>query len=411
MQKRKDAKFVLATQLLTSFADGALMFLVIGALKSDGYGAATIPAMSAAFLGTLLALAPFVGPLSDTFPKNRVLIASIAIKLAAAVSMIIIESPILAYAISGVAAALHHTVKWAILPELANGHELVKLNGSNEIVSFLGTLSGTLAGGILSDTDPNSGIHLVAAINAVALSWAFFVSRMPISNPSERLDPVSLLRDFKSSLAFALKGKTTRFTLSGTSIYSCIVSATKDILIVWVPISLFIHDNSTPATFATIMTLGIVCGAVLIKNIPHHFIPKTIFLGMVPGSVLITMHFVMNPYAIGALIFISGVCAGTFKIPINTIAQIKSAGGHGSGRGMAVQSFAQNGSILSLQGIWMIALMLDKTGGMIAPIFGTILFFGAAIIAAKRPHNEKISAMLAPTKNGRVQTPTPKGGG
>ena len=197
---------LMATQFQNAFSDNALKNLVILLLLAQPRSAEQ-QASLVAFAGALFA-APFIlfsmlgGWLADRFSKKRVMvgvkIAEIGIMLFAAVGLGIQSVPLQLVAIfmMGCHSAIFGPSKYGILPEILPVEKLSWANGVVELLTFLGIISGTVAGGFLAAgfvANPAISGLLLAALACGGWCCARGVSEVVAANPTcpLRINPVS----------------------------------------------------------------------------------------------------------------------------------------------------------------------------------------------------------------------------
>jgi len=197
---------LMATQFQNAFSDNALKNLVILLLLAQPRSAEQ-QASLVAFAGALFA-APFIlfsmlgGWLADRFSKKRVMvgvkIAEIGIMLFAAVGLGIQSVPLQLVAIfmMGCHSAIFGPSKYGILPEILPVEKLSWANGVVELLTFLGIISGTVAGGFLAAgfvANPAISGLLLAALACGGWWCARGVSEVAAANPTcpLRINPVS----------------------------------------------------------------------------------------------------------------------------------------------------------------------------------------------------------------------------
>jgi acyl-[acyl-carrier-protein]-phospholipid O-acyltransferase/long-chain-fatty-acid--[acyl-carrier-protein] ligase len=197
---------LMATQFQNAFSDNALKNLVILLLLAQPRSAEQ-QASLVAFAGALFA-APFIlfsmlgGWLADRFSKKRVMvgvkIAEIGIMLFAAVGLGIQSVPLqlVAIFIMGCHSAIFGPSKYGILPEILPVEKLSWANGVVELLTFLGIISGTVAGGFLAAgfvASPAISGLLLAALACGGWWCARGVPEVAAANPTcpLRINPVS----------------------------------------------------------------------------------------------------------------------------------------------------------------------------------------------------------------------------
>jgi len=140
---------VLVVQLLSTLADNAFLIVAIArVIELDG-AAWLIPILKVSATFLYVALAPFVGPVADAFPKGRVMLASNAFKCCAIALMLVGLDPVLTIGLAGVGAAFYAPAKYGLVTELVPGSALVRANGYFEAVTVSAVVFGVVLGGFL----------------------------------------------------------------------------------------------------------------------------------------------------------------------------------------------------------------------------------------------------------------------
>lgn len=137
---------VLAAQFFSALADNAVLIVAIALARSNGV-ASRVPLLQEAFVIPFMLLAPFAGPISDGFPKGRVMLLTNLLKLSGAAAMALGMNPVIAYGMIGAGATLYSPAKYGILTQLVEPSRLVQANGMLEGSTIAAILLGVLMGG------------------------------------------------------------------------------------------------------------------------------------------------------------------------------------------------------------------------------------------------------------------------
>jgi len=130
----------MAAQALSSLADNALFIAAIALIQQLHGPDWMAPMMKWWFAAAYVLLAAFVGAISDSFPKGRVMFSTNALKVSGCLLMFCYagfgldpaQQVLLvcaAYGIVGIGAAAYSPAKYGILTELLPASQLVKANG------------------------------------------------------------------------------------------------------------------------------------------------------------------------------------------------------------------------------------------------------------------------------------------
>ncbi len=191
------------TQFQGAFSDNALKWLVVfpvlasvtlgEAEKQSFYGHASL-----LFAVPFLLFSTVGGWMADRFSKRSVMIgvktAEIAIMLFAAFALKLEmrSLQLTAICLMGVHSTIFAPAKYGIMPEVLPTSKLSSGNGVLELLTFIGIILGTYAGGWLAETlvhrEVWSGI-LLAALAAVGLVASLGIQRVPAADPSKKFNP------------------------------------------------------------------------------------------------------------------------------------------------------------------------------------------------------------------------------
>ena len=191
------------TQFQGAFSDNALRWLVIFPVLAS---LTVSEADKESFVGhsSLLFAVPFLlfatvgGWMADRFSKRSVMIgvksAEIAIMLFAALALKLnMQSlQLAAICLMGVHSTVFAPAKYGIMPEVLPTSKLSAGNGILELLTFVGIILGTYAGGWLAETlagrEGWSGL-LLAGLAAVGLMTSIGIAKVPAADPGKQFNP------------------------------------------------------------------------------------------------------------------------------------------------------------------------------------------------------------------------------
>lgn len=191
------------TQFQGAFSDNALRWLVIFPVLAS---VTLSEADKEGFAGhaSLLFAVPFLlfatvgGWMADRFSKRSVMIGvkagEIAIMLFAALALKLeMQSlQLAAICLMGVHSTIFAPAKYGIMPEVLPTAKLSAGNGILELLTFIGIILGTFAGGWLAEAlghrEMWSGI-LLAGLAAVGLLTSIGIARVPAADPTKKFNP------------------------------------------------------------------------------------------------------------------------------------------------------------------------------------------------------------------------------
>ena len=366
---------LLVAQFLSALADNAVLVAAIALAKAASHPG-QVPLLQAAFVLAFILFAPFLGPLADTHPKGRVMLAANGLKLLGAGMMLAGVSPLFAYAIIGLGAAAYSPAKYGILSQMFTPAHLVKANGLMEGSTIVAILLGVLLGGWLSDRSLNLAFGAVIACYGLAALANLLIPRLPAEHPVN-MDLASQVQRFTATTRTLFSDRDARFSLLGTSIFWGSGSTLRLMLFAWVPAVLGIMDNGTPAQLMGALSVGIVLGAgVAGAGVSLERVNRALIGGLALGPLVLALSLLNNLGAAYVLMAAVGACGGFFVVPLNALLQERGHRSVGAGQALAVQNFAENLAMLLLVGAYSAA----EAAGI--PVTLSAAGFGALILAA-----------------------------
>ena len=370
---------LLSAQFLSAFADNALLITAIALLKSI-HEPGHIPFVQEGFVLPFILLAPFAGPFADALPKGGVMLIGNGVKLAGATLMLWGLSPILAYLLVGVGAAVYSPAKYGILTQLFGQDRLVKANGLLEGSTIVAILLGVVGGGFMADHDLHLALLSAMGLYAVAIIATLFIPQLAPERPLDAIRPGLLAREFGAAIRVLMTRADTRMSLLGTSLFWGTGATLRLMLFAWVPVALLITDNQTPANMMGVVSLGIVVGAALaawlvkLDNV-HRAYAGGLLLG--PVILLLAGQSSLVP----SLVLLAGLgaCGGFFVVPLNALLQERGHETVGAGRVLAIQNLFENLAMLVLVGSYSLAEGVPITHSVAG--FGALVLIGMSALA------------------------------
>ena len=357
---------LILTQFQGAFSDNALRWLVAFMLldmglpheRRDFYFDFVVPLL---FATPFLLFSMTGGFLADRFSKRTVTaglkVMEFCVMFVALAGLAMANLWIAATAIFLVAtqAALFGPSKYGLLPELLPERRLSWGNGIIELGTFLASITGTMAGGMLAarlrGREAWSGLLLIL-LAVVGLVTSLGISRVPPASPGKTFrinvagDLWTQIREMRRDrvLWLAVLGNIYFWFLASLLLLNIVLYAT-DILRV---------DATRSSLLLVALTLGIGVGSFAAGYLSG----GKIEYGLVPlGSLGITIACLMlsrshlGYAAVATNIGVMGFFAGFFAVPINALIQHRPAPDHKGGIiaaanllsfvGVAFQPFAQ----------------------------------------------------------------------
>lgn len=383
---------VLTAQFLSALADNALLFGALALLKLDHYPDWTAPLLQEFFVAAFILLAPFAGPFADSLPKGRVMLLSNGLKLAGALGMCLGLNPFVAYGLVGAGAAAYSPAKYGILSELTSPDKLVKANGLMESSTIAAILAGAILGGTLADWSVSGALVVVTVAYALAAGANLLIPRLPAAHPLGSFSFFGVFRDFAQAVRALVKNPDARFSMAGTSLFWGTGATLRFLLVAWVPVALGIANNSMPAYLNATVAVGIVIGAALASKFvtldqADRALPAGVLIGVAVCVIAGTTNLPMAFIVMTAL----GACGGFFIVPLNALLQERGHQTVGAGHAVAVQNLAENGAMLLMIGVYMLALRAHAPITAIAGGFGAALSLSIAGLWIHRAKQMKVT--------------------
>lgn len=191
------------TQFQGAFSDNALRWLVIfpvlaSVTVSEAEKESFVGHSSLLFAVPFLVFATVGGWMADRFSKRTVMIGvkaceiGIMIFAALALKLNMQSLQLAAICMMGVHSTVFAPAKYGIMPEVLPAAKLSSGNGILELLTFLGIIFGTYAGGWLAETfagrEMLSGVML-AGLAAIGLMTSVGIARVPAADPAKKFNP------------------------------------------------------------------------------------------------------------------------------------------------------------------------------------------------------------------------------
>ena len=273
----------------------------------------------------------------------------------------------------GMHAAFFGPAKYGCMPEILPHHELSRGNGILESLSFMGTIIGTVTGGILSFLFLGQEIWIGAfllTMAAIGFVGSLMIRPIPPANPA-RPFPAYLYGPLLGSLRVMWYNPALKIAIIGIAFFTFVVA--------FMRASVYMLGESqnprwdelkTSAVVGTV-ALGIGLGAPLAGLLSGHTIrPKIILVGALGMalSCLAGAFFITEMFWLVISIVSIGFFTGFYLVPLFTLLQ-KSAPKEMKGEMVAISNF------------------VDVSGAILA----SVLFFVAVSLAQKTDLAPKIA--------------------
>lgn len=404
MKTNRNYPLLLTSQFLSAFGVQAVLFVIIGQLTfqhNDGLITAKQLGIANALYASLLYLpyvgfAPLAGFLNDRFPKTNWLLGGNLISLAGVgiAALSLFGQPFwqgIGYFIVGLGACIFSPAKYGILPEILPAERLVKANGTIEMLTLVGILSGVMGGGAMIQKLPVAVCYGILAVGfALGSILTLFMAKTPFK-PDVQLH--SSVHEFFTHFKDLMT--TSRFAkmLLGTGIFWACGATLKMNFQAWGLSTLGMDDNIQISLLNLWLLVGIVVGSMLAGH--FHRVGDLTWTqrygwGLAVLILLVGLIGRQTPHAlIVSALIAAGACGGLFLIPLNAGLQAETNPTK-LGKTIAVQNLINNLSMLAGGGFIYLAATLESTpSGNFLILAGLV---AAAVCGLKIPALKHVEA-------------------
>jgi len=393
---------LIAAQFASGLADNVLMILGVFFLQEQGYPVWWAPLLKFSFNLAYVLLASVVGPIADAVPKGALMAAMNALKLTSVLLLLLGVHPLLAFALTGLAAAVYAPAKYGMVTESVGASWLVKANAWLEVSVVMSVLLGIALGGWLIGVRhdfqikgifPGGNVDLTVQTQALGAFGVVMVIYGVSILLNSCIGPMALHKVHSRLTRSALTWhsfwtcnlKLWRDPLGGVSLYvTTLFWGTGAVLqfavLLWAQseMGLTLQEG---AYLQALVAVGVVLGAFLSARVFKIFnarrvLPWGFLLAfLMPAMALTKILWVAVP-----MLILAGVIGGVLLVPMNALLQHRGAKILSSGRSIAVQGFNENLSVLLMLGAYsaMLALGLSLLAMMVA--LGLLLLGGLLLL-------------------------------
>lgn len=376
-------------QFLSAFVDNMILFIVLAVIKRDAYPDYYLPFVQSTFLASYILLSPWVGRYADKNAKADVLIVGNSIKALGVICLFMGFNPAVSYAIVGLGAVIYSPAKYGILPLLTrNEDELLRANSGLESYTILAILTGSIAGGLLSDISIS-----LALINCLLLYGASIgINRFIPKNPGNRgIGYQNAIREFRYDLVTLFQHPQSHYSLVGTGSFWLASAVLRMIIFTWVPLVLGISSGTSISMIIAVTGVGIAIGAVLTPHLVSiRNYQRTIWFGLAMGGCILAFVMIDSlPLAVVFLLLI-GILGGIYIVPMNACLQQIGHRTVGEGKTIAVQNFLENSFMFVGVGLYTLAAKQGVTTDISIGVTGLVflLLVGYMALYSRRSGQE-----------------------
>jgi MFS family permease len=390
---------LLAVQFLTTLADNAFLIVAIARVMELAEADWRIPLLKIGFTAFYVVLAPFVGPLSDSFRKGRVMLLASALKVLAMLILLLGLDPLLAIAMAGLGSAMNAPAKYGLMTEILPAHDLVKANGMFEGSTVCAVILGTVLGGVLispimphwdlpatlrlGESPPTSlaaGTLALFALNALAAMGCLIVTDSGARYATHSIHPVALVRRFWHENRVLWRDALGGLSMAVTTLLWGVGATLQLIVLRWANEALGLPLDQA-AYLQGVTAVGVVAGAVLASRyVSLGFTVRLLPVGLMLGALIPVLVLIKTVPAAIALLALVGGLAGFFVVPMNALLQHRGYTLLTAGRSIAVQGFNENAGMLLMLGFYAGAMALDVSLQHLVTGFGVLVFAGILAI-------------------------------
>jgi MFS transporter, LPLT family, lysophospholipid transporter len=364
---------LILAQFASGLADNALMILGVFFLQEQGYPAWWAPLLKFSFTLSYVLLASVVGPVSDAFPKGRLMAVMNTVKLTAVLLLVLGANPLAAFAILGMAAAVYAPAKYGLVTESVPSSHLVRANAWLEVSVVMSVLLGVALGGWLlgwqshGDTLVSAHLMAVSGVHSRALDAFFFVALIYVISALlnaglGQMGAASVQlplhwRDMRWSVFWQSNRQLWQDPLGGVSLYVTTLSwgvgaVLQFAVLAWAQdiAGLTLQQG---AYLQALVAIGVMVGAVRAsKRFQLFNARKAMAWGLLLAAILPLMT-LMGEFEVAIPVLIAaGFSGGMLLVPMNALLQHRGQKILSSGRSIAVQGFNENLSVLVMLGIY-----------------------------------------------------------
>ena len=350
-------------------------------------------------------LAPFVGPLADAWPKQRVMMAMNALKVVGVAALLAGLNPLAAFVIIGIGAAAYAPAKYGLVTEMVPPRQLVAANGWIEVSTVCAILLGAVLGGLLVSPWtaawagafaarhwPGQGALQVAAallLGAYALA-ALLNLGIPGSGARYRRAhraPLALWRAFWRAQRRLWADAEGGLSMAVTTLFWGVAAVLQFAVLRWAGEHLGLPLDQA-AYLQAVVAVGIVAGAALAaRDVALAAAVRVLPLGIVMGVLVPLVSLVQDwPWALPLLAAV-GALGGALVVPLNALLQHRGHVLLSAGRSIAVQNFNENLSVLLMLAAYAgllkagvdIRSLMAGLGALVAAVVGALVWRGRAV--------------------------------
>jgi MFS transporter, LPLT family, lysophospholipid transporter len=388
---------LIAAQFASGLADNALMVLGLFFLQEQGYPVWWAPLLKFFFNLAYVLLASVVGPLADRFSKSALMAWMGVLKIIGVLLLLSGVHPLLAFALTGLAAASYAPAKYGLVTESVSPSLLVKANAWLEVSVVMSVLLGIACGGWLIGLDSNwikahwvftwSGVD-TQALGAFAVVLTIYVVSVglnawvgPLQMAIPRIEwnwTVMSWRSFQQSNRQLWGDPLGGLSLYVTTLFWGMGAVLQFAVLLWAQSEMGL-SLQVAAYLQAVVAVGVVVGAVLAARYFQIFNARRVLpWGFVLALMMPMLALTRSIWVAVPMLMLAGMVGGLLMVPMNAVLQHRGAKILTSGRSIAVQGFNENLSVLVMLGAYSALLAWGVSLLTIMTAMCTLLLAGLA---------------------------------
>lgn len=367
---------LIAAQFASGLADNALMILGIFFLQEQGYPAWWSPLLKFSFNLAYVLLASLVGPIADAFSKGHLMAWLNVLKMLGVIFLLLGVHPLLAFSVTGLAAAVYAPAKYGLVTEVVPASGLVKANGWLEGSVVMSVILGVALGGALTawhsvdlvwadrhgwshwglvgvSTQILGAFMVVLAVYAVSVLLNAGLPRQLTLNVRRPLSWRALQwSEFWQNHLQLWKDPLGGVSLFVTTLYWGVGAVLQFAVLAWAQTSLGLSMQRA-AYLQALVAVGVILGAMMAARCFRIFnARKALPWGLLLAGMLPLLAVTENLAWAIPMLMLAGWAGGMLLVPMNAVLQHRGFKILSPGRSIAVQGFNENLSVLLMLAVY-----------------------------------------------------------
>lgn len=400
---------LIAAQFVSALADNALLIVAIALLQQQGLPAWWAPLLKFSFTIAYVVLAPFVGPLSDAWPKARLMMAMNALKVVGVLALLAGVQPLVAFAIVGVGAAAYAPAKYGLVTELVPSARLVAANAWIEVSTVSAVLFGAVLGGALVSPWAAAayglawpGADALAAAMVLLLGCYALAAWLNLGIPDSgaryrraHRAPRALLRSFVRAQQRLWRDRAGGLSMAVTTLFWGAAAVLQFAVLRWA-VDVLSLSLEHAAYLQASVAVGVVGGAVFAgRRWSLWQAPRLLPLGVLMGLALPLAALVGHWGLALPVLAVVGALGGALVVPLNALLQHRGCTLLTAGRSIAVQNFNENLSVLVMLGAFAGAMAFAVDVRFVMAAVGVLVAACMACLLVRERQRDHVSGPLA----------------